>query len=245
MKTLKRECSLVKSFVKEAHEYRREYPEWFEYSDVLSFYFPWRRTMNAEGHCLEHEIPWLTFPVVDYLERFLEPEMRVFEYGSGGSTVFFARRVQEVVSIEHDSEWLGKLRNRLDEEAIENCTVHHIPPSLAGQKNTVDPADPDSYASGNKDYEGMSFRDYVQKIDAYPDCYFDVVIVDGRARPSCFKHAIPKVCEGGVLVFDNTTREWYQPATELAPEEFEFYDYPGPAPFLRHFTKTSIWKNTQ
>jgi hypothetical protein len=87
----------------------------------------------------------------------------------------------------------------------------------------------------------MSFYDYATKIESYPDDYFDVVVVDGRARPSCFKHAVRKVKRTGLLAWDNTTRDRYKLAMKLAPDSFEFLDCPGPTPFLSHYTKTSIW----
>jgi tRNA A58 N-methylase Trm61 len=198
--------------------------------------------MKANGHCVEHEIPWLTFPAISQIDSFLKPSMRVFEYGSGGSTLFFARRVREVVSIEHDDEWYTKLQKRLENQGIENCSVHHIPPSPIRDSSVRDPADPDDYVSSNDQYSGKCFREYVTKIEDYPDHSFDVVVVDGRARSSCFKHAISKVRTGGLLVFDNTDRGHYHRSMTLAPDHFKFTRCPGPTPFLTNFTETSLWK---
>src|SRR4051812_28959184 len=41
---------------------------------------------------LDLEIPWFSYSAVDFLESFLQPSMTVCEYGSGGSTLFFAKR---------------------------------------------------------------------------------------------------------------------------------------------------------
>jgi hypothetical protein len=35
--------------------------------------------------------------------------MSIFEYGSGGSTTWWANLVSQVVSVEHDREWFQKL----------------------------------------------------------------------------------------------------------------------------------------
>jgi len=237
-----REYWLLSTYLREVRSCREQYSEWFGWSDAVTYYFRWRQLLNDDGHCLEHCIPWLTLPAIDALQKFLEPDMRVFEYGSGGSTLFFARRAGEVVSMEHDADWHENLQSRIEEEGIQNCTLHHIPPSLKSEMENPDPADPESYVSSSDQYAGMSFYDYATKIESYPDKYFDVVVVDGRARPSCFKHAIAKVKRTGLLVWDNTNRDRYQPAMELVPDRFKFIDYPGPTPFLPHFTKTSIWK---
>jgi hypothetical protein len=242
MESLGREYLLAKTYFKEAQSCKRQSPEWFTWLDAVSFYFPWRRLMNAEGHCLEHEVPWLTFPAISHIQEFLDSSMRVFEYGSGGSTLFFARRVREVVSMEHDEEWYEKLQQRLEDQRIENCTVHHVPPSVTKDADGRDPANPDDYVSSSDQYRGKFFREYVTKIEDYPDRSFDVVVVDGRARPSCFEHGVSKVRDDGLLVFDNTNCDHYGPAMALAPEHFAFRRCPGPAPFLGHFTETSLWK---
>jgi len=52
-------------------------------------------------------IPWFSYPAVDFLSRIDLSDLRVFEYGSGGSTVWFSKRTKEVVSVEHDERWSG------------------------------------------------------------------------------------------------------------------------------------------
>src|SRR5208283_402812 len=49
---------------------------------------------------LELGVPWFSQSAIDFLESYVKPSMRVFEYGSGGSTIFFARRAKSVDSIE-------------------------------------------------------------------------------------------------------------------------------------------------
>jgi predicted O-methyltransferase YrrM len=51
----------------------------------------------------------------------------------------------------------------------------------------------------------MQYRNYVEQIDAFADATFDIVLVDGAARPSCIMHSIHKVKPGGLLIVDNTT----------------------------------------
>ena len=50
-------------------------------------------------------IPWLSYPAIEFLVARIQPEWCVFEYGSGNSTLWWAARVSNVVSCEHDSEW--------------------------------------------------------------------------------------------------------------------------------------------
>src|SRR5882724_5296346 len=66
----------------------------------------WRRTQRKFKDPLEMRRPWLSFAATRFLERQLKPAGRVFEWGSGNSTIFFAERVAEVVSVEYDSAWV-------------------------------------------------------------------------------------------------------------------------------------------
>lgn len=55
-------------------------------------------------------IPWMNFPVVRLLDDRLTKDMVLFEFGSGYSTYFFARRVRHVTSVESDEKWFARLQ---------------------------------------------------------------------------------------------------------------------------------------
>lgn len=54
-------------------------------------------------------LPWYTYPCIAFLEGRVRPEMRVFEYGSGQSTRWWAARVQHVDSVEDDKTWFERV----------------------------------------------------------------------------------------------------------------------------------------
>lgn len=53
-------------------------------------------------------IPWFTYSAIEFLSERLNKTMKVFEFGSGNSTLFFASRVSSVESVEHDRNWYEK-----------------------------------------------------------------------------------------------------------------------------------------
>lgn len=55
-------------------------------------------------------IPWYTFPAIEYLSQFDYKDKKVFEFGCGYSSAFWAERAQSVTSIEDKTEWLAKWR---------------------------------------------------------------------------------------------------------------------------------------
>jgi len=58
-------------------------------------------------------LPWLTYSFIDFATDRLSKELNVFEFGSGNSTLFFARMVKDVTSVEHDVEWYNKLISKI------------------------------------------------------------------------------------------------------------------------------------
>lgn len=57
--------------------------------------------------------PWMTYGVTAFLEQRLDPEMSLFEYGSGFSTLFFATRVGSVTSIEYNPAWFDQISRQV------------------------------------------------------------------------------------------------------------------------------------
>jgi hypothetical protein len=208
---------------------------------LLRMYPRWKAALQPGRTSVGDESPWIGFAVIDYLDRYLNAGMKVFEWGSGGSTLFFSRRVAQVASAEHDRQWHDQVSEILKTRNLSHCDLRlaeagsEAPPCL-------DVTDPHCYCSDDKLFVGKSFQLYATMIDQYPDRSFDVILVDGRARPSCFKHALPKIKPGGVIVWDNTERERYWPAMKLAPANAVRKDFVGPCPYLPHFTTTTIWQ---
>jgi hypothetical protein len=56
------------------------------------------------------EIPWWTYPAINFLEKRIRKDMQVFEYGSGNSTIWWGKRVKKVISCEHELEWCEKMK---------------------------------------------------------------------------------------------------------------------------------------
>jgi len=61
----------------------------------------------------DNPIPWLTYPIISFLEKRVTENMKVFEYGSGNSTLWWASKVNKVVSCEHDENWYQIMKNKL------------------------------------------------------------------------------------------------------------------------------------
>jgi hypothetical protein len=183
----------------------------------------------------------MTYPAIDYLSRVLRKEHHVFEWGSGGSSVFFAKRAKSVISIEHDPLWFTDVSKAMAQKRIGNWQGCLVPPKRNDACFLSVPSDPDCYCSDAQEFNGYNFHDYVTAIDDVQDRSLDMVVIDGRARPSCLKHSIPKVRVGGVIVLDNAERSYYWEAISLADGNFRRFDFPGALPSISTFTLTSVF----
>lgn len=57
--------------------------------------------------------PWLTYPMIEFLNGLDFSKKRIFEFGAGSSTLYWAKRAMEVVSVEFDSGWFEALRSKV------------------------------------------------------------------------------------------------------------------------------------
>ncbi len=62
-------------------------------------------------------IPWCTYPFIKFMEQRLNKEFDVFEYGCGNSTLWYANKVKNITSVEHDKEWYKLVSEKLPENA--------------------------------------------------------------------------------------------------------------------------------
>jgi hypothetical protein len=224
---------------------QHRYLQTTSYFKLIKYYFEWLNLQKKGRNPLDDEQAWITFEARDYLNNIIKPNMRVFEFGSGGSSLYFAKNVSELISVEHNAEWFSMVQKRTQINKIENFTGFLKPPVLM-DSIIVNPnyANPDTYLSSDENYANQySFFDYATSIDKFPDEYFDIVSVDGRARPSCLKHCFSKIKQHGYLMLDNSDRKYYTELLQIELQAFEkVFEKFGPGPYNKGFWATSFYK---
>lgn len=193
----------------------------------LSSFAPLRDPLQADE-------PWVTYPAISWLLRRLTPSMRGFEFGSGGSTLFFARRVEHITAAEHHNGWAQRVRDSAHREALDNVNVIHTPPDRHAPSRPV-------YQSRHYGHHGVSYESYARTIDAFDDHSLDFVFVDGRSRVACVAHAAKKVRPGGYLILDNAERRRYQPAHDMMSRHRRL-DFKGVGPRVPWRFRTTVWR---
>jgi hypothetical protein len=209
---------------------------------IIKNYYRWKKSMQPGKSPLDDGMPWMTFDAINFLKNYLEKKMKVFEYGSGGSSVFFSKLVGEVISVEHDEEWLNSVKGAINNLELRNWKGILIKPEEIPRFTNSDPSNPDEYSTSDNTFKRYSFEKYVKAIDNFPDEYFHLIVIDGRSRPSCIKHSIRKLKHGGLVVVDNADRKVYQRAikTNLSESFHDVISSWGPTSYSEEFTKTLV-----
>jgi len=146
------------------------------------------------------DIPWWTFDAIDAVDQYLaaKPGARVFEWGSGASTVWLAKRAGEVISVEHDSTWADVVAPRI--AGFDHVTLTRVAAQAEGR-----------IGSGKFGFEGQYFDRYVSAIRDVQE-QFDLIVIDGRAREACLEEALARLAPGGLILFDDFKRARYRAA---------------------------------
>lgn len=170
-------------------------------------------------------LPWLTFPATEALKNWDLSNRRVFEYGSGFSTLFWAERAKEVISVEHDPAW----HERVSKLAPANTSIV-LSPINQGAEEEPGPA------------TVAQFKQYAEIIIDHG--MFDLIVLDGYARSRmrylCARAALPQLIDTGLIVLDNS--DWL-PATArfLRQGGLLEVDLSGPVPGTLFCQTTSFF----
>lgn len=77
----------------------------------------WFRSYR-EGKPVDYDgnpLPWVTYPYIDFMTHKLDNSFHLFEFGTGNSTLWYAKRVKKVVAVEHDDAWFKSVRSQIPE----------------------------------------------------------------------------------------------------------------------------------
>ncbi len=151
-------------------------------------------------------LPWIDAVDVESIKDSLialnKKHIRVFEWGPGGSTLYFSRFLRERgmtyewSAVENNKKWHANLLKLTGNDKNINMALYPFSRFLPGAfKNRR------LYADHPKSLGGK----------------FDFILVDGRERSKCLKLARELINDGGVIFLHDAERGRYQKAMALYP----------------------------
>jgi hypothetical protein len=125
-------------------------------------------------------LPWFTYSAISFLQERLNPDLEVFEYGCGNSTLYFQSKVKTITSVEHDDRWRELIRPKINSAKVFLLSI--------------------SIDESNNEYVDSIMKSGTK---------YDIVIVDGRRRVQCFEKALGAIKDDGIIIVDDADRPEY------------------------------------
>jgi hypothetical protein len=139
--------------------------------------------------------PWLSADAIGFLACWLRTADCALEFGSGRSTIWFASRIRQLISVEHDAGWYSSVAASLRAANLsQKVTLLHRSEKATGSRDSP----------------------YLEVLSAVDEHSLDFCLVDGVSRDLCALRAIPRIKRGGLLIIDNAN--WYLPSDSFSPD---------------------------
>lgn len=179
--------------------------------------YEWFRDRVDKQQAVTRGVPWISWPCIDHLNAYLKPEHKVFEWGGGGSTVFFLDKGCKVTTVESNDYWRERIVSRVSGSTVEHWDLRYIP------------------ADSNQDPRAI---DYINSVKTGGP--WDVVLVDGWNRFRCLETAKDYVVRGGLLILDNADQAQYNEVPEKM-RPWQRLEFRGLGPGRTWVTKTDAY----
>ena len=174
----------------------------FQFQRGILFQYGWLkawwagRPVDAKGEPL----PWITYPAIDFLTQFDFSDSRVFEWGSGFSTLWWSGRCKQITSVESNLSWIPYIRTMLPEQ------VELLTPEFSAEAEVAALA-----------------QHPTERFDVI------VIDNNGPFRQHCAAAAPARLALGGMIILDNSDQCLAATAV-LRREGFTQIDFTGYVP---------------
>jgi len=156
-------------------------------------------------------IPWFTYSAVDFLGKRLNKKMKVLEFGSGNSTLYFGEKVERAISVEHDLNWYNRLKKI-------------IPPNVNLVLSKAD-------SSGS----------YINPITEFKISFDIIVIDGLFRNECCKEGVELLSSSGVIILDDSERTEYYEGINYIISKDFRRIDFWGISAGYLYRKATSIF----
>jgi hypothetical protein len=158
-------------------------------------------------------VPWWSYSAIEAYDQFLAQPRNVFEWGSGGSTIFAAERGATMTCVEDSGKWMEYTQKELWRRKLDRVNWLHRPLPFP----VTDPSQLQEYLNA------LSKSDY------------DVIIIDGHDRPFsnrdfCLRHAETFAHPRMLVILDDAWRYDHLIKSSRA-SRIEVFESTGPGRF--------------
>jgi tRNA A58 N-methylase Trm61 len=171
-----------------------------------------------------NELPWITYQAIEFFNQNLKKNHLIFEYGCGSSTIFFAKKVKKVVSIETNEIWFEIINKKIKEQNIDNVEIFLMTDGISNEK----------------------YENFLENYQKENNLDFDFVIIDSIKRFKCAQNVLKFINNKTKIVLDDSERKHYKKIFKLFEENnMKKIDFFGIAPAQLRIKNTTIFTKKQ
>jgi predicted O-methyltransferase YrrM len=122
-------------------------------------------------------LPWYTYGCIHFLQNLDFGGRRVLEFGGGQSTLWWAKRAAEVLSLEENPVW----RERISKQLPANAKMEHIEAKTAE----------------------ICVRECTAALARHDKPSYDIIVIDGPWRADLAALSIASLSKDGAIICDN------------------------------------------
>jgi hypothetical protein len=187
-----------------------------------------KKPLDKDGNA----IPWFTYASIDFLKNRIQKTHHIFEYGSGGSSIWFSKHAQSVDSVEHHEGWYNKIIQLA--KPLPNLKVSLV--QLKKNHQSLEYA----ILAFIRDDEGNN--NYINHVNTTEKKYH-IVIIDGLFRNDCLVACLSNLTKDGIIILDNTnySKELDFGIKFMRQEGFKQLDFWGMIPIFEQKSCTTIF----
>lgn len=163
-----------------------------------------------------NNLPWMTYPAINFLKKTINKNTRVFEFGCGSSTIFFAKIAKEVIALETNKTWQDLINEKLKNLNLE-AQIHLMSDGIDNENYQIFP------------------QNFTEK--------FDLIVIDSIKRFSCAQNSINFLNKGGTIILDDSQRLNYKKIFDFfAEKNFKSTIFTGIEPGKLKLKQTTIFQ---
>lgn len=133
------------------------------------------------------DAPWFVPAAITAIDGQLQADHVGLEWGCGRSTLWLAKRVRHVTSVEGRRAWFDEVSGALARDGL-------------GDKVELCLAE----VTSEHDFDAAEIERYAAVADRFADGSLDFIVVDGHFRHACLARVGHKLRSGGLLIVDNS-----------------------------------------
>jgi hypothetical protein len=174
----------------------------------------WKSSLKGKAVCCcGKPLPWYSYSMIDFLKDKDFSERRILEFGAGQSTLWWAERAREVVSIECNPDWVEEVTA----QAPANVTVAHFPINHHVSRDISEAAQ------------------YLRALGK-----FDLIVVDAPPRAEFTELAFELASDDGAIILENADQASHGYEEALRGTDWHRIDFWGYCPGVKDKLSTAL-----